>query len=92
MPSEPGNERIAIARVADALAGSGLSGDQLERLKTAVAEATMNAIEHGNHNQADVAVDVTVTALDDGVAVVDHRPGWRARADPDRRSSCPTST
>ena len=29
----------------------------------------MNAIEHGNHNQADVDVDVTVTALDDGVAV-----------------------
>jgi anti-sigma regulatory factor (Ser/Thr protein kinase) len=69
VPSEPGNERVALARVADALAGSGLSSDQLERLKTAVAEATMNAIEHGNHNQADVDVDVTVTALDDGVAV-----------------------
>jgi len=69
VPSEPGNERIALARVADALAGSGLTSDQLERLKTAVAEATMNAIEHGNHNQADVDVDVTVTALDEGVAV-----------------------
>lgn len=69
VPSEPGNERIALARVADALAGSGLSSDQLERLKTAVAEATMNAIEHGNHNRADVDVDVTVTAVDEGVAV-----------------------
>ena len=69
VPSEPGNERIALARVADALAGSGLSCDQLERLKTAVAEATMNAIEHGNHNRADVDVDVPVTAVDAGVAV-----------------------
>ena len=31
---------------------SGLSPDQIERLKTAVAEATMNAIEHGNENRA----------------------------------------
>ena len=69
VPSEPGNERIALARVADAVATSGLSNDQLERLKTAVAEATMNAIEHGNHNQAELDVDVTVAALDDGVAV-----------------------
>jgi anti-sigma regulatory factor (Ser/Thr protein kinase) len=67
--SEPGNERIALARVADAVAASGLSADQLERLKTAVAEATMNAIEHGNHNRADVDVDIRVAALHDGVAV-----------------------
>jgi anti-sigma regulatory factor (Ser/Thr protein kinase) len=69
VPSEPGNERIALARVADAVAAAGLSDDQLERLKTAVAEATMNAIEHGNHNQAELDVDVTVAALDDAVAV-----------------------
>ena len=69
VPSEPGNERAALARVADAVAGVGLSPDQLERLKTAVAEATMNAIEHGNHNQADVDVGVTVAVIDDGVAV-----------------------
>ena len=69
VPSQPGNERLALARVADAVSGSGLSSDQVERLKTAVAEATMNAIEHGNHNQADVDVDVTVAAIDDGVAV-----------------------
>ena len=69
VPSEPGNERIALARVADAVAARGLSPDRLERLKTAVAEATMNAIEHGNHNHAELAVDITVAALDDGVAV-----------------------
>jgi anti-sigma regulatory factor (Ser/Thr protein kinase) len=69
VPSEPGNERLALARVADAVAESGLTDEQVERLKTAVAEATMNAIEHGNHNRADVAVDITVLDTGDGVAV-----------------------
>jgi anti-sigma regulatory factor (Ser/Thr protein kinase) len=59
--SEPGNERVALARVAEAVAGCGLTGARLERLKTAVAEATMNAIEHGNRNQPDIPVDVEVT-------------------------------
>jgi len=59
--SEPGNERVALARVAEAVAGTGLADQQLDRLKTAVAEATMNAIEHGNRNQADLPVDIEVT-------------------------------
>ena len=53
LPSEPGNEREAIARVAGAVAGLGLEPARLERLKTAVAEATMNAMEHGNEYRAD---------------------------------------
>jgi anti-sigma regulatory factor (Ser/Thr protein kinase) len=69
LPSQPGNERLALARVADAVAAKGLSADQLERLKTAVAETTMNAIEHGNHNRADLDVDVTVVENADGIAV-----------------------
>jgi anti-sigma regulatory factor (Ser/Thr protein kinase) len=49
MPSEPGNERRAMEEVAAAVGGLELAGPTLERLKTAVAEATMNAMEHGNH-------------------------------------------
>ncbi|MGH7642473.1 MAG: ATP-binding protein [Candidatus Dormibacteria bacterium] len=60
LPSEPGNERQALALVTQAVAGSGLSANQLERLKTAVAEATMNAIEHGNHDLAELPVEVAV--------------------------------
>jgi hypothetical protein len=48
VPSEPGNERIAMERVAEVVKELDLSEQRLERLKTAVAEATMNAIEHGN--------------------------------------------
>jgi len=61
VPSEPGNERLALARVADAVGGSGLSELRLERLKTAVAEAAMNAIEHGNRNRPELPVGIQVT-------------------------------
>jgi len=69
LKSEPGNERIALARVADAVATLGLSGRRLESLKTAVAEATMNAIEHGNGNRPEVPVLVRVTTVPDAVTV-----------------------
>jgi anti-sigma regulatory factor (Ser/Thr protein kinase) len=60
--SEEGNERLAIDRVAEAVAGLGLDGARLERLKTAVGEATMNAIEHGNSNRPELPVEVSVVA------------------------------
>ena len=66
--SRTGNEREALQRVADALTGRWLTDDQMERLKTAVAEATMNAIEHGNGNREEVPVLLTVH--DDGDEVV----------------------
>jgi anti-sigma regulatory factor (Ser/Thr protein kinase) len=61
LPSEPGNERLALARVAEIVKDLGLSEARLEKLKTAVAEATMNAIEHGNQNHAEIPVEVEVT-------------------------------
>jgi anti-sigma regulatory factor (Ser/Thr protein kinase) len=67
--SEPGNERVALAQVADAVAGEGLSPGRLERLKTAVAETAMNAIEHGNRNQPEAPVDVVVTVADGDIVV-----------------------
>ena len=42
---------------------------QLERLKTAVAEATMNAIEHGNQNRAELPVVVRVLSTDETLSV-----------------------
>ena len=60
LASEPGNERLALARVADTVKDLGLSDARLERLKTAVAEATMNAIEHGNGNRSEIPVEVAI--------------------------------
>ena len=67
--SEPGNERLAIDQVAEAVAGLGLDAPRLERLKTAVGEATMNAIEHGNGNRPELPVGVSVVADDTDVKV-----------------------
>ena len=62
LPSEPGNEREAMRRVASAVQGLRLPAHRLERLKTAVAEATMNAMEHGNKYRADLPVSIRVLA------------------------------
>jgi serine/threonine-protein kinase RsbW len=64
LPSEPGNERRATEEVARAVSGLGVPERTLERLKTAVAEATMNAMEHGNHYRAEVPVVIEVSASD----------------------------
>ena len=48
VPSAEGNERLAIERVSAAVKDLGLAESRLERLKTAVGEATMNAMEHGS--------------------------------------------
>jgi anti-sigma regulatory factor (Ser/Thr protein kinase) len=68
LPSEPGNERLALARVAEIVKDLGLSEARLEKLKTAVAEATMNAIEHGNKNRAEIPVEVEV--IQNGAEIV----------------------
>jgi serine phosphatase RsbU (regulator of sigma subunit)/anti-sigma regulatory factor (Ser/Thr protein kinase) len=67
--SELGNERLVIDQVAAAVAGLGLDDARLERLKTAVGEATMNAIEHGNGNRPELPVEVSVAADDAQVTV-----------------------
>lgn len=69
LSSEAGNERVALARVADAVSDLGLPPPRLEALKTAVAEATMNAIEHGNGNRADLPVQVQVSTGPGSVTV-----------------------
>lgn len=67
--SAPGNERQAMQQVAAAIAGSGLQPAQVERLKTAVAEATMNAMEHGNKYDPEKPVAVGVWQGKRGVRV-----------------------
>ncbi|MGH3367050.1 MAG: ATP-binding SpoIIE family protein phosphatase [Nocardioidaceae bacterium] len=62
VPSEEGNERLALERVASIVEPLGLPEARLDRLKTAVAEATMNAMEHGNRYRADRPVTLSVLA------------------------------
>lgn len=67
--SEPGNERQAMEDVSEAVSNIEIPADRLEKLKTAVAEATMNAMEHGNKYQADVPVLIEVLKNKKAVAV-----------------------
>jgi len=69
VPSDPGNEREVMARVAAAVEALGIPSSRLERLKTAVAEAAMNAIEHGNQNRPELPVAVKVAASDEELRV-----------------------
>ncbi len=62
LPSVPGREREAIARVTTAVEGLGLSPRRLEDLQTAVGEAAVNAMEHGNRYQAELPVALEVRA------------------------------
>ena len=61
LPSIAGNERVAMDRVAEWVSPLGMEPGRMERLKTAVAEATMNAIEHGNGNEPDKPVEIEVS-------------------------------
>ena len=64
-----GNERLALEQVAATVASLGLAPARLRRLETAVAEATMNAMEHGNSYRADRPVTVRVLRRADQVRV-----------------------
>lgn len=84
VPSVAGNERLVLARVSGAVAGEGISARQVERLKTAVAEATLNAMEHGNG--FDPATSVGIEVMRDGsdvVVAITDQGGDRMAAMPD---------
>ncbi len=77
VPSEPGNERRAMEEVAGAVGGLGLPGRTMERLKTAVAEATMNAMEHGNRyrEESPVVIEVSASGAELSVKITDEGEG-----------------
>ena len=74
IPSLPGNERIAMEQVTEAVEVLHLPVKRLDQLKTAVAEATMNAMEHGNHYLPDrpVAIKVLASQVALSVCITDH--------------------
>jgi anti-sigma regulatory factor (Ser/Thr protein kinase) len=66
-----------MAQVVEAVAPLNLPAKRLDILRTAVAEATMNAMEHGNQYQSDkpVAIQVFATKTAVVVRITDHRGG-----------------
>lgn len=82
VPSEPGNERDVMDRVA-AVVESGLSPARLDALKTAVSETAMNAIEHGNRGDATLDVSVLVRRSAEAITVEVGDYGRGRQRDPD---------
>ncbi len=60
LPGAYGNERVAMERVAEIVAPLELPPARLERLKTAVSETAMNAIEYGSAGNPEVPVWIRV--------------------------------
>ncbi|MBO0778393.1 MAG: SpoIIE family protein phosphatase [Ktedonobacteraceae bacterium] len=69
IPSEVGNERLAMSYVAEAVKSFHLTQRRVDQLQTAVAEATMNAMEHGNHYNPEVPVTLEVLSSEHALAI-----------------------
>ncbi len=80
IPSRLGFEKVAMGTAGSMAKLMGFSDDRVEDLKTAVAEACINAMEHGNQMNASVPVGVVLSmdanALE--VKVIDDGTGMRA--------------
>ena len=77
LPSRLGFEKVAMGTAASVAQLMGFPPDRIEDLKTAVAEACINAIEHGNKLNEKLSVGVILSAIADGleVKVVDNGAG-----------------
>ncbi len=78
LPSRLGFEKVAMSTAASMATMMGFSEARIEDLKTAVSEACINAIEHGNQMNASIPVGVVlsmsageleVKVLDDGAGM-----------------------
>jgi serine/threonine-protein kinase RsbW len=69
LPNQLGYERIAMACSASFARMVGCAPDKIEDLKTIVAEAAINAMQHGNVGQPKARVTVSFQLEEDAIAV-----------------------
>ncbi len=81
LPSRMGFEKVAMSTAAAVAKLMGFREDRVEDLKTAVAEACINAIEHGNRMNEKLSVGVVLSAASDRleVKVIDDGKGMRTQ-------------
>jgi serine/threonine-protein kinase RsbW len=81
LPSRLGFEKIAMGTAASVAKLMGFPDDRIEDLKTAVAEACINAIEHANHLDENLSIGVILSTTHDSleVKVVDEGEGIAKR-------------
>jgi serine/threonine-protein kinase RsbW len=69
LPSRLGYEKVAMNTAASVAKLMGFSDDRIEDLKTAVAEACINSIEHGNKLDETLKVGVVLSMKEDSLEV-----------------------
>jgi len=79
LPSQVGYERVAMASAESYAKMLGLAPERIEDLKTIVAEAAINAMQHGNKERPDARVTVSMTVKDNTiqVTVMDQGEGFK---------------
>ena len=86
LPSRIDTIASAAAAVADFVGRSGISDDAAFGIDLAVREAVTNAVIHGNRQDEDKTVDLTLKSSPDAVeiSVHDQGPGFNPEAVPDQ--------
>jgi serine/threonine-protein kinase RsbW len=69
IPSEHGYEKMAMNVAAELAGMMRFPPDRIEDLRTAVSEACINAMEHGNVDDVSTKVYVVMTVHDDRLAI-----------------------
>ena len=79
LPSRLGFEKVAMSTAAAVAKLMGFREERIDDLKTAIAEACINAIEHGNRLNEGLSVGVVLSASDDSleVKVIDDGTGLK---------------
>ncbi len=75
LPNILGSEKVAIEKAVSLAKDMGFTQDRIDDLKTALAEACINAIEHGNKFNENTKVGITLVADDTKLEVVVHDNG-----------------
>jgi serine/threonine-protein kinase RsbW len=77
LPSRLGYEKVAMGTAASVAKLMGFPEARIEDLKTAVAEACINAIEHGNQLNRNLSIGVILSPSDESleIKVIDNGSG-----------------
>ena len=78
IPSRLGAEKKAMEEASKVAREMGFSEDRIEDLKTAVSEACVNAIEHGNQLRESTTVGVTLSTDESTLTISVHDNGTGA--------------
>lgn len=76
-PSQLGYEKIARDAIGTLARNMGFDPERVEDLRTALGEACINAIEHGNQRQAHLRIHLTCTVSQNRLVIVVSDEGLR---------------